>query len=337
MTSPRSILARRPNGFATWICALIALFALAPSRLRADDEAWKLRIEKALATVEVGVTELDKKVSLPGTLLERINALHARLLPLEKAAAIEPGTISGKDDLSASTMDATNLQSRWKAVVKARTAPKVPPKKPGDGQSPPPPPPPPDSDKPPDVDRPVNPPKPPPPVVDPVPVPDAPTPRQAGGKSWPRQIAFKATAKMSYVQTGAWFRVETTPHVYESKFQLSGYSGKISFTLRATGLLRDVKSVTVRVAVRMKGQVTEASDEYRLNDVTWTAEKLLGDDSIKSWVNYDHFELTATPRWYAGGPRAVTMPLDAEAYVVSLVLGDGTELKFDTPEYNKPK
>ena len=323
MPSLRTQIAPRALARAPWFAALLVLVALGFSRLatlHADDEAWKQRIEKALTTTEAGVAGLDKKTALPGTLVERIAALHARLLPFEKELALGPGSISEKDDLSSSTMDATNLDSRWKAVVKARSAPKEAPKRKDDGKQVPPPPPPED------------------PLPVPVPKEDAPAPpKKAVGKPWPKQIPFKATAKMTYVQTGAWIRVETEPYVFESKFQLSGYSGKISFTLRATGLIRDVKSVTVRVAVRMKGPVTEVSDEHRLSDVTWTAEKLMGDDSIKSWVNYDDFQLSAPPRWHLGGPRSVTLPLDAEAYVLSLVLADGTELKFETPEYNQPK
>ena len=345
MPSFRSTEVGAPRWTLLWRCWMLAiLFAFSGPAARADDEAWIQRIEKALTAVEVGVADLDKKTALPGTLVERIAALHARLIPLEKAVTIEPGSIAGTDELSACTMDATNLNSRWKAIVKARSAPKTPPKKDDGKQLPPPPPP--GSDKPGDAPKPPPPPPPPPPPIpgdaapdgkgDPAPG-DASAPKKVGGRSWPKQIAFKATAKMSYVQTGTWIHVETEPYVYVDKFQLDGFSGKISFTLRASGLLRDVKSAVVRVAVRMKGQVTEVSDEYRLSDVTWTAEKAFGDDSIKSWVNYDDFKLSATPRWYAGGPRPVMMPLDAEAYVVSLVLPDGTAMTFETPEYNKPK
>ena len=308
--------------------SLVGVVLAGAVSVRADDEAWKQRIERALAVVETGVAVLDEKAAPVGTLAERIRALHARLLPLEKEAEIQPGSVSGTDDLSAATLDATNLNSRWKAVVKARSAPRPPPKKPGDdGKSPPPPPPPP----PPEPADPADSPTP------PKTLPPSSTPPKPVGKPWPTQIAFKATAKMTYVQTGHWVRVETEPYVYVNRFWMDGFSGKVSFSVRAVGLLKDVKSVVVRVAVRMKGPVTEVSPEYRLSDVTWTAEKVLGNDSLRSWVNYDEYQLAAPPRWFDGGPRGATIPLDAEAYVVSLVLPDGTAMTFETPEYNKPK
>ena len=62
----------------------------------------------------------------------------------------------------------------------------------------------------------------------------------------------------------------------------------------------------------------------------------MGDDSYKSWVNYDDFKLPAAPRWRAG-PRSFATALDAEAWVVSLVTADGTEMQFETPEFNAPK
>lgn len=158
-------------------------------------------------------------------------------------------------------------------------------------------------------------------------------PKREGERQWPARVAFLATAKLSYVRKGARMKVEVAPDIFEDRFRMTGYEGRISFTLRAANLLRDVKSVTVRVGVRMRAPVSEVSEAVRTIDVTWTADKAIGNDSLNSWVNYDSFAYAVTPRWYDGRLDGV-VPLTADAYVTSVTLLDGTQLQFDVPDFS---
>ncbi len=299
---------RRPRRlpFAAAIALLIVAVAIAvPSPAAAEDEAWRARIEASLVVAETGVAELDARRAAPGPLLARIQALHARLIPLEAAAKIVPGTIRGKEDLASSTQDVATLTTRWKKVVEVRKGP-----------PPPPPPLPPPSHSTSGVPPPETP----------------PPPKKPQGKPWPEMVAFKVNAKIAYAQTGQWYSVEIQPYVFQSQFLADGYLGKVSFTVRAANLVRDLKSAVIRVAVRLRGPLTERAQEYRIYDVEWVADRAFGDDSFRSFGNVDDLSLPSRPRWVAS-PDKGTMYPDAEAYVVSAVLPSGERLTFQTPTW----
>jgi len=305
-TAPRP--PRRPRTFSTLSAAALFVLALAaPPSVAAEDEAWRARVEASLVRVESAVGELEGTKAAPGTLLQRIQALHARIVALETAAEIPPGTIRAKDDLESATQDVATLTTRWRKVVEVR-------------KGPPPPPPP----------APLPPPLPEfPPVPPTLP---APPPQRPVGKPWPEQVAFKINAKISYVETGQWHSIEIQPYVYRSQFLTDGYRGKVSFTLRAAGLVRDVKSAVIRVAIRLGGPLSQGGQQYRFYDVEWVADRAFGNESFRSWGPYDDLWITAPPRWVAA-PRGDTVKAQAEAYVVSAVLPSGEKLTFRTPDW----
>ena len=292
---------RLPLAAATSLLLCVVALVL-PSPARADDEAWRTRLEASLATVEAGVAELDAQKAAPGKLLARIQALHARLIPLEAAAKLVPGTIRGKEDLGNATQDVATLTTRWKKVVEVRKGP-----------TPPPPPLPPPSHS-----------------TSGTPVPEA--PKKPQGKPWPEMVQFKVNAKIVYAQTGQWQSIEIEPYIFQSQFLADGYRGNVSFTLRAANLVRDVKSAVIRVAIRLRGPLTQRAQEYRIYDVTWTADRAFGDDSYRSFPNVDDISLPMPPRWVVS-PDKGTSSFDAEAYVVSAVLPSGERLTFQTPTW----
>jgi hypothetical protein len=294
------------RGIGIVVAACIAL-AVAPFALGGDDEAWRLRIEKELRRVEVGVSLLDEQKPTSAKIVDRVRSLDARLAALEKGAGIAVGRVVGEDDLGTLSQDVAVLNTRWRLVVAAKTPKPEPPA-----------------------------PKPPAPPKDPK-EPADPKKKDPAGKKpereWPSKVAFKATAKIVYAETGEWFLTKARRSGVGDDFLMDGYRGRISFTLRAANLLRDVKGVKVRVAVRMKAPFTDRSDVYRTYDIEWNASNnVFGNDSIKSWVNHDDVVVSGPVRWIAK-PQQVTSTLDVEAHVVSAVQGDGRELTFEVPEY----
>ncbi len=281
--------------------ALVALVLSFASRVAADDEAWKARIEKELVRVEVAVEALDAQKPATGALHERVAALHARLAALEKAAGIDPGTIQGAKDLSTLTMDVAALSTRHKAILASRQP------------------------------KPDTPPKPQPPAMS-----DEP-PKKPAAKEWPKKVEFKVNSKVVYVETGHFVHEEYWDYVrglyvVNDYFLTDGWQGKLSFSLRAAGLLRDVKGVLVRVTVRMMGPLTEETDLWRTYDVQWTASNAMGNDSLKTWDDYDTFQCSISPK-HIGGPQKRSAKFDAQAWVVSATLKDGTEQKFEVPTF----
>lgn len=284
---------------------LCVLAAGVPSPADADDEAWRARVEASLGAVEAGVGELDAQKAAPGPLLARIRALNARLIPLEAAAKLVPGTIRGKEDLGSATQDVAALTTRWNKIVEARKGP------------PPPPPPPPPL---------------PPPSHTTSGTPPVEPPKKPQGKAWPEMVEFKVNAKIVYAQTGQWQSIEVEPYIFQSQFLADGYRGKVSFTLRAANLIRDLKSAVIRVAIRLKGPLTQRAQEYRIYDVEWVADRAFGDDSFRTFPNVDDLSLPMQPR-YVVSPDKGTMNLDADAFVVSAVLPSGERLTFPTPTW----
>lgn len=320
-----------------WTLLLLAFALGLAGVVVADDEAWKARIDKELARVESTVEPLDSQKAATGTLDERVAALHARLVTLEKAAGLTPGTLQAGTDLSTLTMNVSTLSTRQRAIVAARqpkpvtppksetppipvTPPKpTPPGKPGDPVGP-------------EDDPPLDPPP------EPKPKPPAPTEtKKPGTKEWPKKVEFKVNAQVVYFETGTYVHEEYWDRaklvwVIEDYFSTDGWQGTLNFNLRAAGLLRDVKGVTVRVAVRMKAPLTEESDLWRTYDVRWNAGNALGNDSLKRWDNHDTFKYTTSKR-KIGGPRKQAAKFEAQAWVVSATLLDGTEKTFEVPTF----
>ena len=296
--------AREPRGLLVLALAIAAL--LSPCAARADD-AWTARVRREVMRIEVTVATLDQQKPSGTTLVERLVALNARVVALEKEAGLEPGAISGKDDLGAMTQDIVSLDVRWRRIV-AKRAPAPEPK--------------------------VLPPAPAGPKPTPAPGPGVPVkPAKLAPGQWPPRVAFAATAKLVYEETGVWYETRLDSGEIERNFLSDGFQGKLSFSLRAKGLVKDVRSAKIRVAARLKAPFSDRSDVYRVNDVEWNAEnRVFGNDSLRSWIHHDSWRQPGTIRW-TGGPRASSMSLDVEAYVLSITLSDGSTVAFEVPEY----
>jgi hypothetical protein len=126
-------------------------------------------------------------------------------------------------------------------------------------------------------------------------------------------------------------RVEVEPDVFQDRFLMDGYAAHLSFTLRTKGLLANIRSAKVRVAVRMQGPLTTESDLWRTYDIEWVAEKVMNDESKASWMNYDTFNTQGPVRWTSPGKAQMTP--EAHAHVLSVVLQDGTTKAFQVPKY----
>ncbi len=298
MRSGAGIRIGRGAGFLALV--VLAVAATASPTARADDEAWKARVEAQVARVEEGVHAIDTEKAAGGTLVERVKAVDARLGALEKDLGLVPGKVSGKDDLSSLTQDATSLASRLKKVALLYATPGKPP-----------------PDKP----------KPPPPA----PPPPAPKPKPA--EQWPETLAFDINAKVISSETGQWHRVYDWEYdVWRSQFLMDGYAAAISFTLAAKNLPREVKSATLRIAVQPEGPLAVSDKPYRVWDLEWRAQNALGNGAFKSWERYGSFDVRGPVRWIAA-PTTSSVRVRAEAHVVSLMTKDGREVRFQVPDH----
>jgi len=294
-----------------WRIVLGVVLALA-SVARADDVEWKARISKTLSDVEMAVAVLDGKVPTPGTMLERVARLDGRIAALETTVGLAPGKVTGKDTLAALSGDAASLNTRWQRVAAVRNAAKHPK----------------------DV-APLPDPAPAGPAADPAKPPDPPPPTAPSakptGKEWPPVLEFSIGSRITYEETGSWVRIEVEPDVFQNRFLMDGYSAHLSFSLRSKGLLANIQSAKVRVAVRMQGPLTTESDLWRTYDVDWVAEKVMNNESKASWMNHDTFNTQGPVRWTSPGKAQMTP--ESHAHVLSVVLQDGTTRTFQAPKY----
>ena len=303
---------RGPAASRAWRIAFGVVLVLA-SVARADDVEWKARISKSLSDVEMAVAVLDGKVPTPGTMLERVARLDGRIAALETTVGLAPGKVTGKDTLAALSGDAASLNTRWQRVAAVRNAAKHPK----------------------DV-APAPDPAPAGPAADPAkppepPSPAAPTAKASSGKEWPAALEFSIGSRITYEETGSWVHIEVEPDVFQDRFLMDGYRAHLSFTLRTKGLLANIQSAKVRVAVRMQGPLTTESDLWRTYDVEWVAEKVMNNESKASWMNHDTFNTQGPVRWTSPGKAQMTP--EAHAHVLSVVLQDGTTRKFEAPKY----
>jgi hypothetical protein len=311
-TAPQAF-ASRPLRALTALATLVllALAAVAPPPARADDEEWKARISKSLGDVEVQLAVLDKKPPMPGSLAERAAMLNQRLVALETELGLVAGGISGKNTLFALSADAAALNTRVQKVIAAKNAPKNAGSKPK---------PPPDPD-----------PKPDPKAGDPPPDDPKKDPKKKDPRAWPSSLEFTIGARITYEETGSWMRIETTPGYFEDRFLMDGYSARLSFSMWTKGLLSNIKSAKVRVAIRMQGPLSTESDLYRTYDVDWVAENVMNNESKANWMNHDQFAVSGPTRWTT--PRKAQMKPEAHAHVLSVTLPDGTTKQFEAPKY----
>ena len=301
-----------------WGAFLVGFAMWAAGRAAAeDDAAWRGRLDRQMKKLEAVAAEMDAKPPSGRTLLERIVSLDVRVRALEAAAGLTAGPLRRDDDLSMLSLDVTMLQTRLNAVRAAREPPKPPaPPKPD----------------------PVAPPKAPDPVPGanpPAPDPKADPPKKSPAASkWPDSVRFLATAKFVFAETGEWYDVRDDLGVLIRRdFLMDGYRGTLGFSIRAAGLKTDVRSVVVRVGVRMKAPFASDESSYRVYDVRWDASnKVFGNDSLKTLPAYDVVTQRGPIQW-TSGPHERSMALEPEAYVISAVLPSGEEIAFAPPKF----
>ena len=315
------------------VVVAVAVIAAASRASSEDDTAWRARIEKQVKRLEVVAAELDAQAPSGRTLLERVIALDVRVRAMETAAGLESGPVRRENDLSLLSLDVTMLQTRLDAVRAAREPKKQPPpgptpEKPAPG-------------KPAGPGGPVAPGGPPAPGGAPKPGADpvggdpkgAPKKSPAASK-WPDTVRFLVTAKFVYAETGEWVDVRDDFGVLLRRdFLQDGFRGTLGFSLRAANLRTDVRSVLVRIGVRMKSPFASDESSYRVYDVRWDASnKVFGNESLKTLAAYDVVTQRGPIQWISG-PRERSMALEPEAYVISATLPSGEELDFEPPKF----
>jgi len=290
------------NGRLAFVMGLVAVGVLSVNTVRAAraDDAWRARIEGELVKVEAGIEKLDQITRAEGTLLERVKRAHERLAALEKAATIVVGVIQAKDDLAALTQDVVQLKTRLAMVVADRAGP-VPEPKPK-----------PKAEKP----KPAEGPKPEPPAKPP----------------WPETLSFKATSSLTYTETGEWFIDSVHRSGLGNDFLQDGYQGTISISVRAGGLLREIKEAQLRVAVEIDEPFTTKQGLFRIYELTWTAQRSIWNDALKSWAGHDTISVSGPIRWIQA-PKKHTRSLRATAYVVSVRTKDNQVINFKAQEF----
>jgi hypothetical protein len=266
------------------------------------DEAWRKRVEAEATKAEQACARLDQATAAKGDLPTRVRALDERVTALEKAAGIPPGVVLGKDDLSSLTQDLVNLGARIKRLAQPADAPPKP--------------------------KPL--PKPPP---KPEPAEDA-VPPGPTGPQWPTTLTFNGTARMSWEEKGEWILRERWDRfgVYEqwNEFRMDGYRGTVHFTLRAAGLLRQIRGAELRVALKMVHPFHAAAKPYRSYEVSWNAQQSLWNGAVRSWLDHDTFEVNVTPRW-STKPKVTNTRLEAVVHVRSVTTKDGQVVRFQVP------
>lgn len=288
------------NGRLAFVIGLLAAGVLivgGESAARADD-AWRARIEGELVKVEAGIERLDQVTRADGTLLERVKRAHERLTALEKLASIVVGAIQAKDDLAALTQDVVQLKARLAVLVAERAGPDAKPK---------------------------------PKAEKPKPAEDA-KPEAPAKPQWPETLSFKATSSLSYTETGEWFIDKVHRSGLGNDFLQDGYEGSISISVRAGGLLREIKEAQLRVAVEIDEPFTNKQGLFRIYEMTWTAQRSIWNDALKTWAGHDTISVSGPIRWIKE-PKKHTKALRATAYVLSVRTKDNQVINFKAQEF----
>ena len=137
---------------------------------------------------------------------------------------------------------------------------------------------------------------------------------------------------VAYVETGKWFISRMRRSGLGDDFLMTGYAGKISFTVRAVGLVRQIRSADIRVAVKMTEPFTRRNDVYKVYDVRWNARRSLWNAAVRTWPNFDEIEVSGPIQWIAR-PREQERDLTATAYVLSVTTTEGKQITFAAPEF----
>jgi hypothetical protein len=262
----------------------------------AGDEGWIARLEQEATKVEAACEKLDQKQAVRGELVARVRAIQDRVCKLETAHGIVPGKVSRKSDLPSLTQDLVTLATRIRQISE-------------DGKP----------------DKPAPSPSPKPPES------DAPKPKASGEGKWPTSLTFKATARITYEETGEWFINSIRRSGLGNDFLMNGYAGTISFTVRAQGLVREIRSASMRVIVKIRSPFTRKTNVYRTYEIDWTAKQSLWNAAVKTWAKYDDLVVSGPVDWI-DKPRKVTADWEAEAHVRSVTTKDGKVIQFEIPE-----
>lgn len=283
----------------------------------AADDPRLPRLASDLGVLEGLVAPLDGvRASWNRSLVDRVWSLHQRMHALEVPLGLPGGSVSQRGSYTYLFDDLTRLSVRLRAILLARSMASGPPQ-----------------DVPPQGVFVPQPPPPPGPGSPPPGAPAGPPPAKAAPGAWPVSLTFNATARLNYEAVGTW--ITTRPawiSGWQSSFLQEGWRGDISFSLRAKGLVRQMKSALVRVVVRLSGPFAPGGAYYRVYDVAWEAERALSDNALKTWTNYDRLTIRGPFRWLSR-PEQAGMKLDVEAHVLSLTAQDGSVVSFQAPEF----
>jgi hypothetical protein len=284
------------DGAVREVVVSFLLFAFAGICI-ADDAAWRTRLDGELSKAEAAAAKLDSKAAPKGELVDRIRALHERTLQMEKTCNLVPGTITGKSGLPDLTKDIVGLASRLRTVYLERNPQE----------------------------------KPPPPAPKPAPAKPAEKPQDPKEVSWPDSLSFNATANMVYQETGDWFIDSMRRSGLGNDFLMDGYTGTLSFSVRAVGLIREIRSADIRVGVKLGSPFTSKSNLYAWYEIRWNAHTSLWNGALKTWPKYDTIHVDGPIRWIEG-PNELKVNWEAVAHVRSVTTKDGKTIQFDVPE-----
>ena len=271
------------------------------------------RLEALLVALEGLAQRLDGARPARGTLGDRLWAVDRRVVALEQRLGLPPDTRTGGPGLDGLLARADRLGHRIKAVMLAKAAAAAPPQTvPQEALF---------VAKPPDPQQAAP------------PVPAAPTgPSAKKDIPWPQTLRFKATGKVPYESTGEWLLGPKHHSSWAPDFLQTGYAGSLSLTLRAEGLLREVKTADLRVVWSVGQPFVQGEGGLRVLDMTWKADRALNNGSKKTWTTADPLRIAGPYRWI-DAPLKAEDAVDVEAHVRSLTLHDGTVFHFVAPEY----
>jgi hypothetical protein len=285
---------------------LLAVCVAGASGLRAAraDEAWERRILRAIVKAEVETQALDGQEAVEGGMRERIHALDLRVQALERAAEKPAGeeTLyegSSQTDLLVSLTGAiTSIDARLRRLRKPPT--------------------PPEDERPESSDDPAG----------GVPAPETDPQGTADRGGWPERLRFNATAIVQVEESGKWIYGETFDHVVIRLGWLQdGHDGKLSVSLRAVGLVKEIRSARVLVVVHpIRPFRFGVAQTYRLE---WTAERRMFNNATRTWAKFADWSWHPGPVWTDGPEKPTTVRPAVEAWVESVVTKDGDEVHFE--------
>jgi len=271
--------------------------------------AWEERLEQQLVRIEMELTALHwKKHQIATKILDRVQAAHARIAELEKAAKLEIGTIRGRAPLADITSDIAAMHTRIKALIDARkpkSKASLPPK----------------------------------PMATPAP-PPTPKPKPDPTSGWPASLRFPAKAKVVYQESGEWLLSKNRRSGLGDDFLMTGYAGVISFSLSSAGLKHEIASADILVVITQRPPFSDGGQTCWMYEVTWSSEisraGVFGNDSLKHFTRHSEVATRGPIAWIPK-PKEVTLSLPVTAHVLAVRLRTGEEVKFDAPEFSRKR